>query len=118
LNDNRKRKKQILIRLTDEEHEMLLQRMGMMGAQNQAAYLRSMALTGYNIKLDLSEVRETLRLISNVANNINQVTKRANETRSIYGNDLIKLYEEVSELRKQVSDVMKVFWKVEKLLEL
>jgi len=89
-----------------------------MGVQNQADYLRKMALMGYNLKLDLSEVRETLRLISNVANNINQVTKRANETRSIYASDMIQLNEQVGEMRKQVSDVMKTFGKVRELLAL
>jgi hypothetical protein len=115
---NRKRKKQILMRLTDEEYEILLQRMCDAGIQNQEAYLRQMALTGYILKMNMSEVRETVRLISNIANNINQVAKRANEVRSIYASDMIKMYEEVRNLRSQVSDALKVFWKVKKFLTL
>jgi predicted transcriptional regulator len=77
-----------------------------------------MALTGYVLRLDMSEVRETLRLLANATNNINQIAKRANETRSIYANDMIQLREEVGNLRSQVSDVMKVFGKIRKLMEL
>ena len=86
--------------------------------KNQEAYLRSMALTGYILRLDLSEVRETLRLISKANNNINQLARRANETHSIYAQDIIQLQEEVGNLRSQVSDVLKVFGKARKLLEL
>lgn len=115
---NRNRKKQILMRLTDEEHCILLQRMSDAGIQNQEAYLRNMALTGYILRMDLYEVRETLRLISNIANNINQVAMRTNETRSMYAADMIRLNEEVNDLRSQVSDIMKVFKKVRRFLTL
>ena len=115
---NRRRKKQILMRLTEEEHDVLLQRMRYAGKQNREDYLRQMALTGYILRLDLSEVREALSLISNIANNINQVARRANETRSMYAADMIRIREEVKDLRSQVSDVMKVFSKVRKLIDL
>jgi len=115
---NRKRKKQVLMRLTEEEHALLQHRMYEASIQNQEAYLRQMALTGYILRLDLSEVRETLRLIANATSNINQVARRANETRSIYARDMMELYEEMKNLRSQVSDIMKVFRKVQKFLEL
>jgi len=115
-----KRKRQIRVemRLNDDENVIFTRRMQELGIQNRDAYLRRMALTGYILRLDLSEVREVLRLLSNATNNINQIAKRANETRSIYANDMIKLREEVGNLRSQVSDVMKVFGKVRKMMEL
>jgi len=115
---NRKRNKQIMMRLTEEEHGLFLQRMREAGIQNQQAYLRSMALTGYILRMDLSEVRTALLLMSNATNNINQVAKVANETRSMYASDMIKLREEYGVLRSQISDIMKVFSKARKLLEL
>ena len=115
---NRKRKVQMILRLSEDEQDALSQRMQDAGMQNREAYLRKMALTGYILRLDLSEVRETLRLLANATNNINQIAKRANETRSIYAVDMIQLREEVSGMRSQVSDAMKVFGKVRKLLEL
>jgi hypothetical protein len=77
-----------------------------------------MALAGYILRLDMSEVRETLRLLANATSNINQGAHRANETRSIYASDVVQLREEVEKLRAQVSDVMKVFGKVRKLMDL
>jgi len=50
------------------------------GIRNREAYLRKMVLDGYILRLDLSEVREMTRLLSNATNNLNQIAKRANET--------------------------------------
>ena len=115
---NRKRKNRVEVRFSDEEHDVLQQRMSHVKMQNMQAYLRKMALTGYILRLDNSEVRETLRLLATATNNINQLAKRANETRSIYAGDMMHLREEVNNLREQVSDAMKIFSKVRKFMEL
>jgi len=115
---NLKRNVSILFRLTEDERDILKNRIAGTGMRNQEAYLRKMALTGYVLRLDMSEVRETLRLISNAANNINQIARRANETRSIYASDMIQIREEVNNLRLQVSDALKLFRKVQRLMEL
>jgi len=115
---NRKRNIRIAMHLTQDEHDLFLQRMDNAGLKNMQAYLRRMALTGYILRLDLSEVRETLRLISKATININQLAKRANETRSIHAQDIIQLQEDVGNLRLQVADIMKVFSKAHELLTL
>ena len=115
---NRKRQIRIELNLTDDERDLLLQRMTDAGMKNMQSYLRKIALTGYILRLDISEVRETLRLLASTANNINQLAKRANETRSIYAQDMIQLREDVGNLQGQVSDIMKVFSKVRKFTEL
>ena len=115
---NRKRKIRVEMRLTEDENDIFTKRMRDTGIQNRDAYLRKMALTGYIVRLDMSEVREALRLLANATNNINQVAYRANETRSIYAADMIQLREQVGNMRSQVSDLVKVFAKVKKLLDL
>jgi hypothetical protein len=37
--------------------------------------------------LDLSDIREMVRLLQNASDNINQIARRANETRSVYAAD-------------------------------
>ena len=115
---NRKRKIRIETRLTDDENSIFIQRMRDLGIKNKDSYLRRMALTGYIVKIDMSEVRETVRLISNTANNINQIARRTNETRSIYASDMIQLREEISSLHSQASDALKVFAKIKKFKDI
>ena len=58
------------------------------GIINMRAYLLKMAVNGLIISIDLDEVRKMNRLLSNAANNINQIAKRANETGNIYSADI------------------------------
>lgn len=49
------------------------------GTTNMGAYLRKMALDGYILRLDLSELKEMLSQLRYMGNNVNQIAKRANE---------------------------------------
>ena len=70
----------IYVRVTKEEWKKIHDRMREAGMKNMSAYIRKMALNGYLIHLDLSDVREVLRLLRISSNNLNQYAKRANET--------------------------------------
>jgi hypothetical protein len=62
--------------------------MEQIGVANLSAYLRKMAVDGYIIHLDMSEVQELVRLLRICSNNLNQYARRANETGSIYAADV------------------------------
>ena len=49
------------------------------GTTNMGAYLRKMALDGYILRLDLTELKEMLSQLRYMGNNVNQIAKRANE---------------------------------------
>ena len=59
------------------DKEKIRKRMAEAGIRNMSAYIRKMAIDGYVIKLDLSDVKEVSRLLRINANNINQYAKRA-----------------------------------------
>ena len=61
------------------------------GIQNMGAYLRKMALDGYCIKLELDDMKEMVSLLRYCSNNLNQYAKKANETGSIYFEDILDL---------------------------
>ena len=87
------------------DKEKIRKRMEEAGIRNMSAYIRKMAIDGYVIKLDLSDVKEVSRLLRINANNINQYAKRANETGSIYLEDIKQLkhqQEQLWELMKEI----------------
>ena len=47
----------ISVRLTEEEHRLLKEKMARIGVTNQEAFLRKMALDGYILRLDLPELK-------------------------------------------------------------
>ena len=59
-----------------------------LGITNLSAYLRKMAVDGYIIHLDMGDIQEMIRLLRICSNNLNQYTRRANETGNIYAADI------------------------------
>jgi len=88
----------IRVMLKTGEREKIYERMKEAGVRNMSAYIRKMAIDGYLIKLDLSDVKEASRLLRINANNINQYAKRANETGSIYLEDIKDIQRSQEEL--------------------
>ncbi len=103
------RSKRIEIKMTPEEFERLQERMEESGIQNTTAYMIRMALNGYIIVLDMSEFREILRLMQIAGNNLNQYAKKANETGSIYKEDIEELKRNQKELLRQMGDALDKF---------
>ena len=88
---NRTRKEQLIVRVTPEERQLIQKKMGQFGTGNFNAYARKMLIDGYVIHLDLSDFQKLSAEINAIGVNINQIAKVTNETRSIYGNDIIQL---------------------------
>ena len=77
-----------IVRFKPGDRDIVRKKMKEAGINNMAAYNRKMAIDGYVVRLDLSDVKEVSRLLRINANNINQYAKRANETGSIYLEDI------------------------------
>ena len=73
---NRKREVQVNFRVSQEELELIEQKMSQLGTANREAYLRKMALDGYVVKLELPELKELVSLLRRSSNNLNQLTRR------------------------------------------
>ena len=87
-----------LVRFKEGERDIVRRKMEEAGIRNMAAYIRKMAIDGYVIKLDLSDVKEVARLLRINSNNLNQYAKRANETGSIYLEDIKDIQRQQEEL--------------------
>lgn len=66
--------------------------------RNMSAFLRAMVLNGYVLKLDLPQLREMIRLLANLTNNVNQIARRVNEHGSIYESEIDEIQEKVNQL--------------------
>lgn len=84
--------------VTEPEAELIKERMAQTGVANLSAYLRNMAVDGYIIHLDMDDIQEMIRLLRICSNNLNQYTRRANETGSVYAAD-------VEDLRTRLDDL-------------
>ena len=100
-----KRNVQMHFRVSEEEEKLIRKKMQESGIMSIGAYLRKMAIDGYCIRLDITDVKEVLRLLRINSNNINQYTKKANETGRVYIEDIKHIeasQEEIWEMMKQI----------------
>ena len=74
--------------MSEQDAELVRERMAELGITNLSASLRKMAVDGYIIHLDMSEIQEMIRLLRICSNNLNQYARRANETGSVYAADV------------------------------
>ena len=74
--------------MSEQDAELVRERMAELGITNLSAYLRKMAVNGYIIHLDMSDIQEMIRLLRICSNNLNQYARRANETGSVYSADV------------------------------
>lgn len=98
--------KYIQIKLTPKDRQAIEDRMKELGFSNISAYIRKMAIDGYVVKVDLSELKEILRLLKINSNNLNQYAKRANENGSIYFSDIKDLQKAQKQLVLMVGDLL------------
>lgn len=93
----------IFLKITPEDRMRIREKMDEAGVTNMSAFIRKMAIDGYVIKLDLTDIKEVSRLLRINSNNINQYAKRANETGNIYLEDI----KEIQEQQEKLWEIMK-----------
>jgi hypothetical protein len=111
---NRKRETVITFHVTEAERDLIAEKMAASGIRNREAYLRKMTLDGYVIRLDLAAVKEMTRLLANATNNMNQIAKRANETRSIFEDDIKDLQAHYDRLCGQAEAIIRSLANIQK----
>ena len=100
------RNKQIHFLVNATEAELIKKKMDEAGFTSIGAYMRKMAIDGYTIRLDLTDMREAIRLLRINSNNLKKNTKRANETGSIYVADIKQLQKEQEELWEMLKKIL------------
>jgi uncharacterized protein YukE len=109
---NRKRNVHFHLWATEEEADLIRSRLADSGMTSISSYFRKMAINGYHINVDLSEVRELVSLLRRCSNNLNQVAKVANTTRSIFETDIKNLQQQYDKLWEAASDILKGLAKI------
>ena len=101
---NRKRTVQIKFRVTEEERALVEEKMKLIPTRNMAAYLRKMAIDGYVIQVDYSDIKAMTAEIQKIGVNINQIARRANATGNVYQEDI-----------EEIKGVLSEIWRLQRL---
>ena len=100
----RKRTVQIKFYVTEEERDLIAEKMKLIPTRNMAAYLRKIAIDGYIIQVDHADIKAMTAEIQKIGVNINQIAKRVNSTGSVY-------QEDIEEIKGVLADI----WRLQRL---
>ena len=92
--------------VTPEEQALIADRMAEAGISNMGAYMRKMALNGYVLHVDLSDIQELVSLQRRCANNLNQAAIHANSYGGLYPDELKRLQKDYADLWGPLSDLL------------
>ena len=106
MNEKQKRTIHYSFKATPEEDAILQQKMKAAGIKNQSAFIRKMTLNGYMLKLDLPELREAVRLLGILSNNVTQIARRLHEGGSIYETEVDDIVQNQNELKSKMDQIL------------
>ncbi len=99
----------LFTKVSPEEKEVIDQKMALLGTSNLRGYLRKMAVDGYIVQLNMECVKELVRLLRSISSNVNQITRRCNETRNLYAQDVEDLRQGYDRVWHEVYDLIRKF---------
>ena len=104
---NRKRNNNISFRATDEEKEIIYENMKQVGISNMRSYMLKMAVDGFVLRTDLSCMNKLISLLGNATSNLNQISRRVNETGNFYVADIEDLQKNYNTVREDTAKIYK-----------
>lgn len=88
---NRKRPVVLRCPVTEQERDLIYQKMAQIPTTNFSAYARKMLIDGYVIQVDYSELKAVTAEIQKIGVNVNQIAKRVNATGNAYEQDIAEI---------------------------
>ena len=100
----RKRTVQIKFYVTEEEKNLIEEKMKLIPTRNMAAYLRKIAIDGYVIQVDYTDIKAMTAEIQKIGVNVNQIARRVNATGNAYQEDI-----------EEIKGVLAEIWRLQRL---
>ena len=95
---NRKRNIQMKFWVTEEEKRLIDEKMAQLPTKRYGAYLRKMAIDGYIIQVDTTDIKEMTKALGSIGRNINQIAKRVNAGGPTYQADMEEILERLEQI--------------------
>lgn len=103
----------IYFKVTDEERELIKQRMSLANIRNMSAYIRKMCIDGYTVHLQIPELTECAKLLRYISNNVNQIARRVNSGGAVYPDEVDEIKARLTETSKLFGNILERLSKIE-----
>lgn len=98
----RLRDKQLNIRVTQYEYELIKERMKKSGSASLREFVVDAATNGFLINVDYSDIKALAYEINRIGNNVNQIAHRINSEGTIYKAEIEEVQENIDMIWKML----------------
>ena len=91
---------------------MIYAKMADFGTRHMGAFIRKLVIDGYVIKLEIPELKEIIRLLGPIGNNVNQMARKLNAGGSIYREDIAEVNTKLDAIYTQLEKILKRLSKI------
>ena len=106
----------ILIKMTPEDINAIKAKMEQAGIKNRSAYIRKMARDGYVIMLDLSDIKEVIRLLRINSDTLSLCAEKINDSGAVSLEDIKELQSQQEEIWEAVRGILERLGNIAKVL--
>lgn len=92
-------------RVSKEEKEIIELRAIQSGMKSVSAYIRHISLTGIIIKYDNKDLKQLIKSLGGIQNNINQIAVRINSTDRYYDEDIQYIKKVINDIWESVTSI-------------
>ena len=102
----------IYFKVSEEERELIEQKMALAGVGNMSAYIRKMCIDGYTINLQIPELAECARLLRYTSNNMNQIARHVNSGGKVYSDEVCEINARLLETNQLFGNILEQLSKI------
>ena len=95
---NRKRNIQVKFYVETEAKRLIDEKMAQLPTKRYEAYLRKMAIDGYIVQVDTTDINEMTKALGSIGRNISQIAKRMNAGGPAYQADMEEIRERLEQI--------------------
>ncbi len=103
--ENRVRKNQVKVYLSDEEKELFENKRRLSKCRNMSIFLRKCVAEKAIYYVDLKPFNEIQGQLARVTGSLNQIAKRVNQTGVIYRDDIQSMKDQIDNLSREIFDI-------------
>ena len=104
--EQKNKQKGIYFKVSEQERNLIEQKMALAGVHNMSAFIRKMSIDGYVINLQIPELAECAKLLRYTSNNLNQIARRVNSGGDIYPGEVDEIATKLAKANSLFGEIL------------
>ena len=102
----KEKQKGIYFKVSEQERNLIEQKMALAGVHNMSAFIRKMSIDGYVVNLKIPELEECVRLLRYTSNNVNQIARTLNSGGAVYPGEISDICAKQNETNQLFGEIL------------